>query len=91
MFKREILTIKGTENRIINYQTDMGIYFMWDLFFTHLQDLGKKIKEDRKMDKESKQRGGSGTKQKNTAAPKGYSSELQITFPTVQLGIENNL
>ncbi|XP_034396736.1 leucine-rich repeat-containing protein 43-like [Cyclopterus lumpus] len=35
------------------------------------KDLGKKIKEDKKKDKESKQRGGSGTKPKNIAAPKG--------------------
>ncbi|TNN54564.1 Leucine-rich repeat-containing protein 43 [Liparis tanakae] len=36
-----------------------------------IDDLGKKIKEDMKKDKESKQRGGSGTKPKNIAASKG--------------------
>ncbi|XP_029294705.1 leucine-rich repeat-containing protein 43-like [Cottoperca gobio] len=35
------------------------------------KDLGKKIKEDKKKDKESKRRAHSGTKQKNTAALKG--------------------
>ncbi|XP_075955398.1 leucine-rich repeat-containing protein 43-like [Anarhichas minor] len=35
------------------------------------KDLGKTIKEDKKKDKESKQGGGSSTKQKNTAASKG--------------------
>ncbi|KAM9360668.1 leucine-rich repeat-containing protein 43-like [Symphorus nematophorus] len=35
------------------------------------KDLGRKIKEDKKKDKESKRRGGSGTTQKNTAASKG--------------------
>ena len=59
-------------NRIINCQTDMGTYFMWDTFFTHLQDLGRKIKEDKKKeDKKLKCREGSGTTQKNTAASKG--------------------
>ncbi|XP_070819956.1 leucine-rich repeat-containing protein 43-like [Chaetodon trifascialis] len=35
------------------------------------KDLGKKIKEDKKEDKESKHRGGSGTRQKNAEASKG--------------------
>ncbi|XP_071339130.1 leucine-rich repeat-containing protein 43-like isoform X1 [Trachinotus anak] len=36
------------------------------------KDLGKKVKEDKKTeDKESKRRGGSGTRQKNTASSKG--------------------
>ncbi|XP_074495896.1 leucine-rich repeat-containing protein 43-like [Sebastes fasciatus] len=66
---------------------------------TQSEDLGKKIKEDRKMDKESKQRGGSGTKQKNTAAPKGKgkgrkdvhtddSVSVQLEPVTVELSVE---
>lgn len=41
-------------------------------FVTHLQDLRKKIKEDKKKeDKQSKCRGGSGAGQRNTAASEG--------------------
>ncbi|XP_056273937.1 leucine-rich repeat-containing protein 43-like [Pseudoliparis swirei] len=49
------------------------------------KDLGKKIKEDMKKDKESKQRGGSGTKPKNIAASKGKGKggqESKMDFHT---------
>ncbi|XP_054467750.1 leucine-rich repeat-containing protein 43-like [Anoplopoma fimbria] len=48
------------------------------------KDLGKKIKEDKKNDKESKQRGGSGTKRKNTAASKGKGKGRQECEMDVQ-------
>ncbi|KAI3372833.1 hypothetical protein L3Q82_023282, partial [Scortum barcoo] len=68
------------------------------------QDLGKKIKEDKKKeDKEAKRRGSSGTRQKNTASLKGKgkgrregelearthnSGSVQLEPVTVELSVE---
>ncbi|XP_041792380.1 leucine-rich repeat-containing protein 43-like [Chelmon rostratus] len=67
------------------------------------KDLGKKVKEDKKEEKESKPRGGSSTRQKNTEASKGKgkgrkecamdvltqsSVSVQLEPVTVELSVE---
>ncbi|KAF3851121.1 hypothetical protein F7725_012893 [Dissostichus mawsoni] len=59
------------------------------------EDLGKKLKEDKKKEKEPKRRADSGTKQKNTAASKGKvketkdcEMEVHLEPVTVELKVE---